>query len=343
MLLDTRDQRLVDKFNSFMENSPHANFYQLEAWAEVKSGWDRHCFYLEDDGEIVAGLQVLSIHDRRADKRMYYASRGPICDLNRTDLAMPLIEEARDFAQENNGFLLRIDPEVPYDKELVKKYRDLGVPFSYKIYSYSQWPMSMMLDINGRTADEVLASFTKSTRKDIRKAYRQGFELVVGGREDIPAFYDLITAMADNKGISLRNLDYFYRLYDAFSDKLRISFVRYQGKFICCSMMICFNNRGYALYGADPIYVNLQQSYFLDFEEIRYCCENNLRYYDMGGIISTDDNNGLYRFKRKFTNDNVVTWLGNMEFVFDREAYLKNVNLEKDIDFVPEDIEVGEK
>lgn len=41
----------------------------------------------------------------------------------------------------------------------------------------------------------------------------------------------------------------------------------------------------------------------------------------MGGIFHIDEDNGLYHFKRKFTEDNIVHWIGNIDRVIDAEKY----------------------
>ena len=71
------------------------------------------------------------------------------------------------------------------------------------------------------------------------------------------------------------------------------------------------------------------QNYQLNFEEIKYSIENNIRYYDMGGIFETDGTDGLYNFKKKFTEDNVFETVGEIDIVIDPEVYevyMENLN-----------------
>ncbi|MDU6553192.1 MAG: GNAT family N-acetyltransferase, partial [Finegoldia magna] len=59
-------------------------------------------------------------------------------------------------------------------------------------------------------------------------------------------------------------------------------------------------------------------------------------YYDLGGVKSLDINNGLYRFKRKFTNNNIIKWIGNIECVIDEDSYQKFIENKDDRDYSPE-------
>ncbi|MDD7593312.1 MAG: peptidoglycan bridge formation glycyltransferase FemA/FemB family protein [Peptoniphilaceae bacterium] len=323
------------RVESFLESSPYATFYQVEAWSRVKANWDRDVFYQERGGAIEAAIQVLSVTNAKAGKKMYYAPRGPVCDLNDFDVLLPLIDEVKSYVQEQGGYLLKIDPQVPYDTALAQRLRDAGIPLCYKMYSYVQWPMSMTLPLTFADLDEAIQSFTKLTRKEVRKAYRQNLQLIVGAREDIPEFYRITVEMSERKGVAHRPIDYYYQLYDAFGDHVRMTFAAYEGRKIACSLLLSFNGWAYALYGADTLEVDLGQSYFLDCEEIRYAIETGMNYYDLGGVKSLHPENGLYRFKRKLTNDHVFFWIGNMEFVFDEAAYARAIEGQDTTDYTP--------
>lgn len=41
----------------------------------------------------------------------------------------------------------------------------------------------------------------------------------------------------------------------------------------------------------------------------------------MGGIFEADDSDGLYRFKRKFTEENVENLIGEIDIVLDEKLY----------------------
>lgn len=335
MKLDLSDKEQVKKYEDFVFNHPKSSIYQTFSWALVKNNWDSDCFYIEKNGSIVAAAQVLSIYNNEAKKKFFYCPRGPVCDLNDIDTSKKIISEINDFAKENNGFLVKFDPNYVYDKNIVDNFENQNIKFSYEMYTYVQFPYSMMLDINGRDFESVVQSYSKNGRKQIRKSYRQGFELYIGNRDDVEIFYEITKDMSERKGINHRPKDYYYRLYDAFKDNCRMSFVKYKGEFLSCSFLITYKDYAIALYGADNLKVNLDQSYFLDAEEIRYCCENKIRYYDLGGVKSLDINDGLYNFKRKLTNNNVVRWIGNIDCIIDDDAYKKFIKDKDQTSFDP--------
>ncbi|MDD2426684.1 MAG: peptidoglycan bridge formation glycyltransferase FemA/FemB family protein [Eubacteriales bacterium] len=323
MLLDVNNIVLTKEYDDFIARSDFGNFYQSRQWSEVKNTWKHYYFYLKDQGEICAAMSVLSISDSIAGKEFFYAPRGPVCDLHDLKTARTLIEEVKEFASKSNAFLLRIDPEVAHDDELVSQYANEGLHFSKNPALTSQPLMSLILEIKGRSAAEILWDFDKGTRYEIRSSYRKGVEPYVGGREDMEAFYKLIVEMSENKSIGHRPLDYYYRIYDSYSKTSRLHFARFEDELQAGAMLIGCNRTLTYLYGADPLHIKKNQSALIQFENITHAINAGYDFYDMGGIFSCDINDGLYQFKRKFTEDNIVHWIGNLDIVLDQEAYKK--------------------
>ncbi|MCI5839111.1 MAG: peptidoglycan bridge formation glycyltransferase FemA/FemB family protein [Peptoniphilaceae bacterium] len=321
MLLDKSNLEKVNKYEEFVKNN--GVITQDMRWARIKSNWDSDYFYIEKDDKIVAAMSVISIEDS-IGKRFFYCPKGPVCDLKDIDYIKELIDEVKIFAKNNNGFLLRIDPEVRKDEYIIELYEKNGLKFIDNPKISSQPLMSLVLDINGRSEDEIFQNLSKNTRKHIRKSYREGLVTREGNREDIETFYQTTKIMADRANIGHRTLDYFYKLYDTFKDDMRLSFTEFEGEVLCCSMLIKHNDTAIALYGASNEKMrHLNQNYQINWEEIKYCIKNKISHYDMGGIFSTDEDDGLYQFKRKFTEDNVVNWIGFLDIVIDKEKYLK--------------------
>ncbi len=323
MLLDINDKKLTQEYDDFIGRSEFGNFYQSRQWSEIKNNWKHHYFYLKDQGEIRAAMSVLSVTDSVAGKEFFYAPRGPVCDLADLETVTSIIEEVKAYAALHNGFLLRIDPEVEHDDELVSRYAQAGLHFLKNPALSSQPLMSLILSFNGRSADEILADFDKNTRYEIRSSYRRNVETYLGTRADLETFYGFMVEMSESKAIGHRPLDYFQRVYDSYSDTSRLHFARYDGEPIAGAMLIGFNKTLTYLYGADPIHVRQNQSAQIQFENIKYAIAAGYEKYDLGGIFTTDINDGLYRFKRKFADNKVVHWIGNLDIVLDQAAYDK--------------------
>ncbi|MBM7824229.1 lipid II:glycine glycyltransferase (peptidoglycan interpeptide bridge formation enzyme) [Arcanobacterium pluranimalium] len=321
MILDVTNKPSVEKFDTFLAHSPHATILQTRNWAKVKDNWQSHHLYIERDGEIQAAISLLSIFDQRAGGYFFYAPRGPVCDLYDVDTVTELFAEVTDYVREHEGFVARIDPEVPYDAELVEKYAAAGYTFTQDPKNTTQPLQSLVLNIGGRSGEEILTGLSRGTRKTVRRSYRLGISNKVGTRADLPEFYRILEIMNKHHGLSYRPYEYFEKLYDAFPNNTRLSFSMYDGEAIATSFLITFGKRAFSIYGADTHEYNLGQSYQINYEEICYAAQAGCDYYDMGGIFSTDEDDGLYQFKKKFTEDNVVSWIGNLDIVIDPDTY----------------------
>lgn len=345
MLLDESNVTLCAQFDHFVEFSGYGHLLQSRAWTQVKTNWDHVFFYQMRNDEIVGTLSLLSVMDPKVKRSFFYVPRGPVCDPKDQETLRALLNEALDYARAHNAFLLRVEPNLHDTEENRALSKALQCPLTTECHLSSQPPFDTVLDLGDRDLETIFNDYSKNMRRHIRSAYRHQVQLYFGKREDLPAFAKMVADMSDRKGITHRSLPYFEQLYDSFSDRIHLSFAllpqeitpepKTYGTFpsvtpveqwtdqkaLACSMIIPFGDTAYALYGADPIYENLEQSYLLDFEEIRYTYEKGLRYYNMGGIFSTSPENALAQFKMKFTQQGVIKWLGSWEFVLDRDIY----------------------
>lgn len=330
MILDKNNKILVEKYKDFVKNSPFGHFQQDMRWADLKSTWENVYFYIEESGEIRAALSLIYIRDQKIGKNFFYGPRGPVCDPKNLEDFTKLIEEASNFARKNDGFLLRIDPYMPYDLDMEKTFKEAGLIFRRDKTRSSQPLLNMVLDINGRSEEEILSSFSKNTRKHLKKSYRDGIETKILTEEGIEILYKEIEETALRAKIGHRPYQYFKDLYELFKEEIRLSIAYYQDMPLCSSLLLCYGNRATSLYGGSiGEYKKMGQNYQLNFEEIKYCIENKIRYYDMGGIFETDGSDGLYNFKKKFTEDNVFETMGEIDIVIDPvkyDLYMKNLN-----------------
>ncbi|WP_243343442.1 peptidoglycan bridge formation glycyltransferase FemA/FemB family protein [Anaerococcus sp. AGMB09787] len=321
MKLDINDTNQVNKYKDFIKNSQYGSFEQDMRWAELKSGWKSAYFYLEDGAEIVAALSVIYIRDK-IGKNFFYAPRGPVAELNDIDLVIRLLEEAADFARANDGFLLRVDPLFPYDEALIEKYKARGIEIRHDKTTSSQPLLNMVLAINGRDSEEIFANFSKNTRKHTRKSYRDGIVTKDMGREGVDILYKHIVDTSERAGINHRPYEYFEKLYSLYEDEIRMSVSYLDDEPLCSSMLISYGNRATSLYGGSSNeFKDMGQNYQINYEEIKFAADKGLAYYDMGGIFDADESDGLYTFKRKFTEENVEDLIGEIDLVLDQDLY----------------------
>ena len=104
-VLDKSNAADVARYENFIKSSPYGRATQDMNWSQVKNNWESDYVYLEENGEIIAALSILSV-EAVDDASFSYASRGPVSDLTDIELTKRLIEEAKPVIEAKNSFLL---------------------------------------------------------------------------------------------------------------------------------------------------------------------------------------------------------------------------------------------
>lgn len=323
------------RYNEFVRNSPYGRCSQDTNWAIVKSNWDKDAVYLEEGGRIIAAMTILSI-DGAMGKKLLYANRAPVCDFYDVELVKRLIAEARPIIEKYDTFLLRIDPEIPYDEDLVERYRREGFIFRSResdLRSFIQPRYDMILNLRGLGEDELFSSFHSKTRYNIRLSYRKEvktdyFSLEKDGKEAlnraIDRFFELTRIMAQRQGIHHRPKDYFIRLFEAFPSS-RVYESSYNGQALSSALSIPYGKKLFYMYGASGNSErNRMPNFQMQWEMIKWALQMGMDWYDFGGVFGLSDADGLYRFKNGFCHSQGCTeWIGELDLVYDKKAYEK--------------------
>lgn len=334
-VLDLNDTQKVDAYDKFIENSPYGHMMQARAWSEVKNNWAHDYVYTEDkSGEINGALSILSVKNDGVNAFMY-APRGPVCDPTDLERVNALLLEAQSVVEKNNGFLLRMDPEVMYTKELVDEYRANG----YSMHpsdddaakgSYSNPPYNMILYLKDMGIEEVIASYKGKNRNLIRKTYKNGLytELHDSTDEDFQQslvnLNELLQLVANRQGIALRDLAYLERLSAAFTDVKIFETHHPDGELLSACMVISYNKKSFYIYAASGnTHRELHASMQMNQEAINYAIKRGSLEYDMGGVFSTDSSSdGLYCFKKQFVRkDDYTRFIGEIDTVYNDTLY----------------------
>ncbi len=316
----------VKKYEEFITNTPYAVTTQAMAWAKVKDNWNSFYIYLEKNNEVVAAMSILTVKSV-GDKKLAYATRGPVCDITNIELVKELYDEAEKHLSNENIFLLRTDPEVYYDEKLSDAYKAAGFTVRNKdIHPHStiQPRLNMRLDTEGKTEETLLAEFHSKTRYNIRLAKRKGIEVHSSrSLEDLKAFYETHVIMSERQEISYRPYEYFERVLNAYGENAKVFIATFEGEVLAGALCLSYGNVTWYMYGgSNNLHRNKMPNYLMQWEMIKWGLERKTKYYDFGGIFDMNEDDGLYRFKRGFiANDQVTEFIGEIDRVYDEEAY----------------------
>lgn len=337
-VVDKNNLTEVQRFEDFVMNSEYGHSMQSMNWAKVKNNWDSDYVYVEDsEGNIEGSLSIISVKND-GKNAFLYAPRGPVCDFYDTDLVNRLIKEAEEVVERRNGFLLRMDPEVLYDEDLVEKLRQEITADNFAVrtrgsledeHDFTNPRNNMIMDLSGKTVDSLLEEMSGDKRYRIRRSYRDGVKTrrVRWGDEnfqkDLDLFYDLTVFMADRHEINHRPKEYFARLMESFGDNAVMYFAEDEEEALACALVVFHKMKAFYMYAASVTHkAKKNASVQLNIEAMQDAIRLGIPSYDFGGVYHFTTENGLYNYKHWYTGpEGHKEFIGELDIIYDQEKY----------------------
>lgn len=229
-----------EEFRNYLNKSEERTFLQTPEIGKLreKSGWTVSYLGVKNKGEVVAAAMFTSIN-RHFGKKEFYAPRGLLLDYNNQELLAFFTENIKKYVKKNNGYQFRIDPYVVnvqrdtfgnvvsggIDNRKVKNYLEKLGYKRVKKEDMEQVGWMYVLDIFGKSEDEVLKNMKPNTRNTIRKTLKNGIEIVELNKEELPMFHKIMVETGKRKGFHVRSLKYFEDMYDLFYPRGEIKYL----------------------------------------------------------------------------------------------------------------------
>ena len=312
------------EYEEFIQSHPQGHFAQSHMWGKQKTAWDFQAIAVRgEDGKIKGSMGILIRKAPIFPASMLYICRGPVCDLDDHDTLAQLMEGVHALAQAHNGYLVKMDPYVRSDNTaFIKELEGFGfkcLSGNTKNFESVQPRYVMHLDVEGKTEDELLASFTQSHRRKVRTGPKKGVEIRICGQEMIPEFTRIMVETGLRDNFVTRDEKYFSNMLKNLGDHCRLYMAFLGDEAIAGTLAIHFGDKVWYLYGASSnVHRETMPNYSLQWEMIRWAVENKCRIYDFRGVSGDlDESNplyGLYKFKKGF-NSELVEFMGEYDLV----------------------------
>lgn len=319
-----------EEFEEFVSHHPKGEILQTYKWSKQKPFWTFRAIIVRNpQGEICGAMSVLIRKIPATPFTLMYAARGPVCDINDKETLSEILKGAKDLAKQYRSYVLKLDPDVTFaETTFMQHMEELGFILAPKALNFEniQPQYVMMLHIQDKTEDEVLAMFKPKTRYNIRLAKKKGVVVKICGKEAVPDFYRIMKETGARDQFMIRPEQYFADMLDNLGENCRL-YMAYsaEGEAIAGTIACWLYDKVWYMYGASSnTHRNLMPNYLLQWEMIRWAVENNCRIYDFRGISgdTSEDNHlyGLYRFKSGF-NAEFTEFVGEYRYVFRPLAY----------------------
>jgi lipid II:glycine glycyltransferase (peptidoglycan interpeptide bridge formation enzyme) len=186
---------------------------------------------------------------------------------------------------------------------------------------------NLIIDIT-KSEEELLAQMKSKTRYNVRLAQKKGVKIIVSHeQEHIDAFYDLISATVNRKGLVPHPKAHYESILKKLpEDTVALYTAEYDSEVIAANIISFFNGTATYLHGAtSDAHRNVMAPFLLQWRAMCDAKKRGCMWYDLGGVFpATDDpgKKGITRFKRGFApKENFTTALGSYDVILSPWKY----------------------
>lgn len=274
-------------WNAFVQGSPRASFYHRAEWREVNRRCFGHrtCYLAALDAGRVAGVfplvQLKSVlFGNIACSLPFVNYGGPVAETD--DIETLLLDAGAAVADEWGVDYL----EIRSQRRLTGEYPS------------SEHKVSMTVDLD-ENSDTLWGAFKADHRKDIRRAYKNGFTARFGGAELLDPFYDVLSVSWRDLGTPIYQRDYLRTVLTTFPEATRICVVNGQDGSPAAAAL-CGHHRGVV----EGMWLGMRDEarrqmvgYVLYWELVKDACERGLGRFHLGRSTTQS---GSEQFKKKW-------------------------------------------
>lgn len=307
-------------------------------YEKVENGLQEIFEYEDENGKISNQFIKREIPIKIEDKKYYdiitpYGYGGPVIENltgNKEELLKGYEKSFQRFCDENNivSEFIRFHPILKNALDFEKVYPP--------IY------MRKTLGTNLEKYDEpVVSEFSKSCRKTIRQVLKSGVSYKIiekpDNLEEFKRVYYLNMERKNAEEYYFFDNEYFDSILKYYKDNIILVESIYENKVIAAGLYFTYNNIIHVhLSGTDTEYLYLSPAYILKYATAIWGKENKYKLIHYGGGLSNSEEDSLYLFKRKFSqNTDFDFYIGKKvwnESIYNKLCEIKNA---KDEGFFP--------
>jgi lipid II:glycine glycyltransferase (peptidoglycan interpeptide bridge formation enzyme) len=348
-----------DTHVEFLKNYQTFSFLQLPCWAEVKSGWKSKSVGWFDERKLVCVGLILIRNIPNTKWSLFYLPEGPVLDPDYAKNVVDWLTPLRDFAKESGAFNLKLGPQVtintwsaatiknaisynvyrqfkdvdpdrvnPFGHEIGTKLRNLGgkqIETDGEGFGDVQPRFVFAIDVEGKTDEELLATFSQEWRRNIKKAEKSEVKVRKANFSDLETFHILYKETAKRDKFTPRPLNYFKQMWRSLNEnsnnlaEMRLYIAEQENICHAACLWVRVGKHVWYTYGASSTSGReLRPSNAIQWQMMRDARDAGASIYDMRGIAATLNEKsplfGLLRFKIG-TGGKVIQYVGEWDFV----------------------------
>lgn len=231
-----------NEYEEYISKNKYTTFYQKEYWGKLKKdgGWNYKLVGMKKNNKII-GATLLLFKNLPLGLKLFYSPRGFLIDYNDEELLKEFVLEIKEYVKKEKGFILKIDPYVEYktrdidgniveggvdNSKVVENLKKLGFKhygFNKDISKELQPRWMYVLDLKGKTEDEIFSNFSKHYRKTIRRTEKQGLVVERISKDKLMDYKKIMEHTSSRRDFIDRPYSYYENMYDKIGENLIIN------------------------------------------------------------------------------------------------------------------------
>ena len=297
------------QWENFVHQNKKSTFLQSWNWGEFNKNTGEKIWRLGvfDSGELLAVMLVIRVNARRGS--FLFVPQGPIIRVfgiqySVSSILNELFVFLKDLGIKERVGFIRVSPILENTSENLKMFKQAG--FKNAPIHMMHPELTWILDIT-KSEDEILKGMRKTHRNLIRRAVKDGVEIIKSTEEKyLKAFYDIHTETVKRHKFVPFAYEYIKNEIEAFKedDQIEIFSAIYDGKIISSAIVVYYGNQTFYHHGASSSeYMKIPSSYLNLFEAIKEAKIRGKDIFNFYGIIENKPKHpwsGLSKFKKGF-------------------------------------------
>lgn len=325
------------RWDAFVAAHPHGSLLQLTNWARLKNrfGWSSHRVWLKQEGEFVAGAQVLYRSAGLGIVKLGYIPHGPLVDWQDEEQVAVMFNQIDESAYRHGAGIVKLEPLLWQDEMSAAQWAALCARHGCAIPTDTiQPPRTIIIDLRP-DEEEILAAMKSKTRYNIRLAARKDIVVREGTIADLPAFFKLMQTTGQRDGFGTHAAEYYAVMYDFFAPQNAVLLLaEFEGRPLAGAIITALGDTATYLYGASSNEErNRMPAYAVQWAAMQWGKARGCTRYDMWGVPDapideleaqfTERSDGLwpvYRAKRGYGGE-VRRTVGAADRVYNQRLY----------------------
>lgn len=280
-------------WDDFVTSGEDYTFLQSWNWGEFnrKRGEQAWRLGLYDNAKLIGTCQVLSVTARRG--KFLFVPHGTVINES-------LVQYIVRLAKQNGYAFIRFSPWLEKTDKNSELFKKLGFRDAPTImHSEETWIVPI-----AKSEEEILAAMRKTHRNLIKRAQRDGVEIVFAkGVEDIKRLHKLQMSAVERHKFVPFSQKYLEEEFAIFSkdDQCQLFLGKFDGAILGAALIIFYGKFAYYLQSGSER-TNVPVNYLLQWEVIREAKRRGCELYNLWGISAENRGNegGLLMFKSGF-------------------------------------------